>query len=177
MAIKFVKILFLFSFFIASLILFLPKKNLYYLAERELSKLRTVISDERIEEGAFSLQIKNADIYAQGIHAAKVEDIKLQIYFLTNTLEVRRVRLDEMTKNLLPTEIQTLLIRYALWDPLHITFTAKGKFGLAQGEYALTTRTLTLILQPSTTMLRKYSTLLRQMNKTPTGEYRYERRF
>lgn len=174
---KFLKIVLLVCFFIAAVVLFLPKKNLYYFAEEELAKFKTVIAHEQVNEGLFSLNLKHADVYVEGIRVAKVMEASLAVYIVHNALEAHRIRLSGMAKNFLPTRIETLKVSYDLWDPFEIRLMAKGEFGEAEGNYLLKTRKLTVVLHPSKMMRNSYKNLLRQMKKKKNGEYAYEQRF
>ena len=177
MAMKFLKILFLFCFFVAALIVFLPKKSLYYFAEEELSKYKTVIANEQIDEGLFSLTLEHADIYVEGIRVAKVMEADLGIYVLHNAVHLKQIRLSGMAKNFLPTRMESLTLSYDLWDPTRIHLNAKGEFGEAKGEILLLSNKIVMTLKPSKTMLTKYKSILRRMKKAKNGEYSYEQRF
>lgn len=173
---KILKIVFLVCFFLASLIAFLPKKNLYYYGEEKLAGLNTIIANERIKEGLFSLDLHNADIYVERIRVVKVIEAKLQTYLLSMHLEAHQIRLSGMAKNFLPTKIEMLGIRYDVWDPLKVKFTASGEFGEASGEYLLTAHKLVVVVHPSKMMRSRYSNILRKMKKEKNGGYSYEQR-
>lgn len=174
---KFLKIVLYICFFIAAVVAFLPKKNLYYFGEEQLAKFKVVIANEQVGEGLFSLDLEHADLYVEGIRAAKVMEASLGIYIVHNALEAHQIRLSGMAKNFLPTRIETLRISYNLWDPLAVRFVAEGEFGVAYGAVLLTKRKIIMTLQPSKTMLGKYRNLLRQMKKAKNGEYSYEQSF
>lgn len=177
MAMKFLKALFLFCFFVAALIAFLPKKNLYYYAEEQLFKYKTVITNEQVDAGLFSLSLQHADIYVEGIRAAKVMEATLGIYVLHNVLHLHQIRLSGMAKNFLPTRIDSLTLSYDLWDPMQVHLDAKGEFGEAKGEILPLSNKMVIRLKPSKTMLRKYRSILSRMKKAKNGEYSYEQRF
>ena len=174
MAMKLLKFLFFTLFFIASVIFFMPKKNLYFYGEKELLRFRTVIGNERVIEHPFSLELEHADIFVEGVRAAKVMDAKLGIYLFSNVLEAHQIRLSGIAKNFLPTKIESLKVRYAVWDPLHVVFEAHGEFGDAFGKFDLKQRKLSLTLKASKTMQTKYRQLLYRMKKLKNGEYGYE---
>ena len=176
MAMKFLKSFALILFFVAAVILFLPKKSLYYYAEEKLERFKTVIANEAIKEGPFSLHLLHADIYIEGIRAAKVMDIDLKTYGLSTLVEAERLRLSGAAGSFLPTKIETLRVRYALWNPLQITFNAEGEFGTAEGSYLITEHKLLLLLHPSKMMQSRYRDILRRMKKNKNGGYSYEQR-
>lgn len=174
---KILKILFFICFFIAALLAFLPKKNLYYYGEEKLAGLKTVIVNERLSEGMFSLYLEHADIYVEDIRAAKVMEAEVVSYLVSTSLQARHIRLSGMAKNFLPTRIETFTMRYDLLHPLTIKFTASGEFGTATGEYLLESHKFEVRLRPSKTMQSDYREILQRMKKAKNGEYRYEERF
>ena len=173
---KFVKILSLILFFLASVIAFLPKKSLYYYGEEKLAGYKTIIANEALDEGVFSLQIAHPDIYVEGIRAAKAMEAKIHTYIISSGIEVHNIRLSGVAKDFLPTKVETLVVHYDLWNPLHITFNANGAFGTAEGSYSLRTHRVTIILHPSKMMQSRYRSILRRMKKTKNGGYSYEQR-
>ena len=177
MAMKILKIVFLVYFFLASLVAFLPKKNLYYYGEEKLSRLKTIITNEHIKEGLFSLELRNADIYVEKIRVAKVMEARLQTYLLSTHLEAHQIRLSGMVKNFLPTKIEILKMRYDLWDPLKVKFTVSGEFGKASGKYLLAAHKIIVVVHPSKMMRSRYPSILRKMKKEKNGGYSYEQRF
>ena len=171
---KLFQALFYLCFFIAATLFFLPKKNLYYFAEHQLLKHRIIIGDERINKHPFSIEIEDANIYVEGIKAAKIIDTSISLYLLHNVLEAKNIRLSGIAKDFLPTRIDSLRASYDLWNPTKIVFAAEGEFGKVRGSFHLQTHTLSLILQPSHIMETKYRQLLRRMKKQKEGGYSYE---
>ncbi len=177
MAMKLLKWLFLFLFFIASTLAFLPKKNLYYLGEAQLAKFSTVIGNETLQEGVFSLSLEHADIYVEGIRVAKVMDASVSTYLFSNVLQAKQIRLSGMAKRFLPTRIDTLLVHYDVWNPMRVVFEATGEFGKAYGSFTLGDRKLFVYLKASKTMRNKYAGILHRMKKLKDGGYAYEQSF
>lgn len=176
MAMKFVKILSLALFFLASVIAFLPKKSLYYYGEEKLAGYKTIIANEALEEGLFSLQIAHPDIYVEGIQAVKAMEAKIYTYLVSNGIEIHDIRLSGVAKDFLPTRVERLVVHYDLWHPLHITFNANGEFGTAEGSYSLRTHRVTIMLHPSKMMQSRYRSILHRMKKNKNGGYSYEQR-
>ncbi len=176
MAIKILKSVFLVCFFLACVVAFLPKKNLYYFGEEKLAGAKTIIANEQVKEGLFSLDLQNADVYVEGIRVAKVIEAKLQTYLLSTHLEAHQIRLSGMAKSFLPTKIEVLKMRYELWDPLRVKFTASGEFGEASGAYLPAMRKLVVVVHPSKMMRSRYPNILQKMKKEKNGGFSYEQR-
>lgn len=174
MAMKILKFLFFALFFIVAVVVFLPKKNLYYFAEEELANSKIVIGNERVEEHPFGLNFEHADIFVEGIRAAKVMDATLKTYLVRTVFEANKIRLSGMAKSFLPTRIEHLDVHYDLWHPLKLYFSADGEFGKAKGSVLLQKRKMILMLYPSKTMQSKYARILRRMKKHKGGVYGYE---
>ncbi len=171
------KIAFIFAwlvFFVAALLFFAPKVNLYYLLEKELQKLHVVIDNETIVEHPFGLELEHADVYAEGIRILKVMELHANVWLVSNSIEAGQIRLDGVAKSFLPTKIEQAVVHYALWNPLYATFEAKGEFGVLQGRVALKERKVFLLLHPSDYMKRHYAQLLGEMKKNKEGGYTYE---
>ena len=165
------------ALFVAALLFFAPKTNLYYLLEEQLQKLHVVIDNEVVKEHPFSLELEHADVYAEGIRIVKVMELHADLFLFSNTLEANRIRLDGIAKNFLPTKVERAVVHYRVWNPLYATFFATGEFGTLQGRVALKERKLFLVLHPSKYMKQNYVRLLKEMKKTKEGAYSYEQSF
>lgn len=163
--------------FAAALLFFLPKSSLYYALEHALEKQHIVIGDEALREKAFALELDHADIYVEGVRAAKVMHTEIHPWLLYNSVEIRGVRLESMLKEFLPTRVERLDVEYALWDPLHLRFFAYGDFGKATGSVDLLKRHLEVSVQPSKSMRLHYAAVLGRMRKAKEGGFVYEQSF
>jgi hypothetical protein len=66
--------------FLFSLIVFLPKENLYFQLKQQLQKYDISIENEKIVSKLFYLNIKDASLIIKGIDVAKLDDIKIYLY-------------------------------------------------------------------------------------------------
>jgi hypothetical protein len=168
--------LYIFLFFIA-FVYFIPKTNLYYLMEKYLVKYDVVISNEKLQEKFFDLNIKNMDISVKGIDSAKIENGDITLSLLYNKVDLKKIKLSSVMQNFFPVNIEHIYVVYTIFNPLNITGEAKGDFGEAKIKVSLLNRKAILILHPSKLMLRKYRTVLRELKKLKNGEYKYEESF
>jgi len=157
-----------FLFFIALLmliIIFLPKKNLYYLLETELLKHKVIISDETTEDMYAYLDIKSGTIYYDGIEAGLVGEIKVFPFLFANLVNINNASFSNELSNIIPQKIENLKIYYTLIDPLNINIDGNGDFGSIFGFINISSRELFLELTPSEVMHTKYRGILQKFKK------------
>jgi len=162
-------------FFITMVLYFLPKENLYFLLEQELAKKEIFISNEEIKEKAFGLELQNATISYEGIEAAQLKSLDINLFLLYNSLDLQEIELSSLIANYWPQKIQECHLSYSILSPLQIEGVAQGVFGTIEAHYMIKEATLTVILHPSKIMLKKYRSTLRYFKKLKNGEYSYEK--
>jgi len=119
------------------LILFSPKQELYYLLEKELNKNGIVISNEKFTDTFFGLSITDADIFVKGINMAQVKSLKLNIFFLYNSLSVESIATDKGIHNIAPKSIESISAVFSILKPYKVAINGKGSFGEVKGGYYL----------------------------------------
>ena len=164
-------------FFITMLLFFLPKINLYYLAQQEMQKYEVNISQAKIEEKAFGLEMEHITITYKGIESAEIQKLESAFYLFYNTLNVYSIELSALVESYLPRKIKKLQVIYSVLQPLQINFEAEGEFGFAEGTFTIATRALLVHLKPSKIFLKEYKNSLRVLKKSENGEYYYEKSF
>ena len=55
-----------------AIIILMPKQELYYKLEEELAKHEIILNEEEIDEGLFSLKLKQVTVYFKGIDVATI---------------------------------------------------------------------------------------------------------
>ena len=58
-----------------AIIVLMPKQELYYKLEEELAKHEIILNEEEIDEGLFSLKLKQVTVFFKGIDVATITDI------------------------------------------------------------------------------------------------------
>lgn len=117
-----------------ALLLFMPKQELYYKLENELETQEVKINEGSIEEGFFSLSIKEADVYVKGIKIATADKIDIFSLLFYTKIEVDALEIDNSLKTMTPTSIESIVATHAVWNPLNINIEADGSFGSAVGS-------------------------------------------
>ncbi|NOQ31453.1 MAG: hypothetical protein GQ570_10045 [Helicobacteraceae bacterium] len=163
--------------FIAMLIVFMPKVNLYYLLEKELSAKGVVISSENLSDRFFSLNIKDATIYVKQIKSAKVANVNITTLLFYNYIEFDNIELSQSFEDMLPTKIKNVKILYSVLNPLNITATSIGEFGEASAVISLEKRVVFVTIKASKRLVDKYSKILRPLKTDGKGSYTYEYNF
>lgn len=158
------------------LIIFLPKINLYYAAEKMMAKQSVYISDENLKDKGISFHIENASLLFEKLPLAQVEEISLRPWILYNNVTVDTIRLNEGFADFLPSEIDKIQLSYWVFNPLHLKINGQSKESLFYGDIDLLKRTLRVHLRPDTASEKQYKSMLSKL--TPEeGGYLYEYKF
>lgn len=166
-----------FAFFIAMLMVFIPKSSFYFYLEHELEKFNVVIDSEKLDEHFATLEIRDANIYFQGIDVAHIKQSEVGIFMFYNFVQVQDIELADMSKTFFPPKIQNIDLSYSVLTPLELHAIAQGDFGSADVVVNILDRNLSVVMKPSKMMLRNYRNTLREMRKNKNGEYSYAQSF
>ncbi len=66
--------------FCFTLLYFLPKQSLYFLAEYELNKYDVIISDEKFKSNIDGIELEDAIIYIKGVNIAKLDKVNISLF-------------------------------------------------------------------------------------------------
>lgn len=164
-------------FFILALMYFTPKTSLYYMLEKELKKHEVIISNEKVSDKGFSLDIKDATIYVKGIDSANVELTNVKLFTLYNTIKIKNIELSSVASTMIPLKIDALNLSYSIFNPLKVTAEGSGGFGEAKASFHILERALNLKVKPSNTMLKNYAKSMKKLKKNEDGSYSYDKTF
>jgi len=164
-----------FSFLIMALIYFSPKNNMYYLLEKELKSESLIVNNELVNDKGFTLNIKNATILTNSILIAEVMNIDFNFFIFYNSININTITLNEISKSLIPLNIQKVDIYYSIVNPLNILLSGEGEFGKFKAKFNMLNQILDIKLEPSKLMKSKYKNTLRKFKKSENGEYIYEK--
>jgi len=163
--------------FIAALLFFTPKENLYYFAEEQLKPLGVVIGYEDVIDHGFTLEISHAKLYVQKIKSANIGTIDIAIFGVYNAVGIHNIVLDKTFEQFFPPLIERMEIHQHLFAPLEVNALAVGDFGEAHATVNLADRNGSVVLTPSKLMNKRYRNTLRQLKKTKEGTYQYVFKF
>jgi|GEM_PF-1288561 len=127
-----------------AIIVLMPKQELYYKLEEELSKHEVILNEEEIDEGLFSLKLKQVTVYFKGINVATIEEMKIATLLFYSCMKVKSLQIDDSLKNMVPQHTQEAKATHAVWDPLEVSVEASGSFGAMAGSLDLAERNVRL---------------------------------
>jgi len=160
--------------FVLLLLFFLPKRSLYYEAEQQLQKEGVVLSGERPGDTGFGFAVTGGTLYFKDLQIAQLNEIRVTPWLLYNSISVAPFSLSPAMKSFLPESIDGVLVRYTVFDPLHIVIEAEGAFGTLSGTIGLADRRIGLELVPSKELRSLRPFWLKEFKPTKEGGYRYE---
>jgi hypothetical protein len=165
-------------FFLAMVIFFTPKTNLYYKAEQFLQNYKVTVGAESVKDNGFSLDVSDSVIYAvDGIESAKVDNISIMILGLYNSVSVENIVLASAAANFVPTKVDHLEATLSIINPINIALSGYGDFGEMFGSVNLKERHLSITLEPSKLMKQRFRNTMKMLKKSETGAYVYEYSF
>ncbi len=175
-----VKILKIFAyslFFILALIYFVPKVNLYHYIETKLQSQKVIFSNEEIKDNSFSLSINNIEVSYESIQSANIQSIEIHMFLLYNSISLKNIELSSVISSFIPLHIDSVEVKYSIFNPMNLVINASGEFGEAKGKFSILDRNLTMQIEPSELMLKGYKSTLNNLSKNETGEYSYDKTF
>jgi len=116
-----------------SILVLMPKQELYYKLEESLEGYDIKLNEEKVEEGLFSVTLKDVSVYVKGIDVATIKEVKLSTFLFYNRISLQALHLDETLKNMMPQEIQQAVLVYSVLSPLKVSIEASGSFGGMEG--------------------------------------------
>jgi len=119
------------------LLMFMPKAELYYTLEKVLEKQDIKLNEKSIDEGLFSLSIKDVTVYVKGIALANIEELNFFTILFYNKLSVENLQVDEVLQTKVPSLTKEAIFSHTILAPLTVSVDANGSFGSVEGEISL----------------------------------------
>jgi len=117
-----------------SILLFMPKTELYYTFEKTLANQDIKLNEKSIDEGLFSLTLKDVTIYVKGIALANIEELDFFTVLFYSSLDVVNLQVDEALHSKVPALTKEASFTHNLLSPLILSVDANGSFGTIEGE-------------------------------------------
>jgi len=155
-----------------ALLLFMPKQEMYYKLEKELEKYEIEINEKSMEEGLFSLTLKQASVYIKGIPVATIEEIRFFTLLFYAKVELETLLLDDSLKAMAPQQTDKATLTHSIISPLDASMHAEGSFGGIEGSIDLKERKLHLDFNET----KEIEMIRSQLKKGEKGWY-YETSF
>jgi hypothetical protein len=184
---KILKFLLFVVLFVALVILFLPKENLYYLAEGQLFKLdggkvSIVLSNESLSDNGFVLKVQNADVFADALpyfsneNVAHIEELNVVPLIAYNEVNIKHISVAQKFQNFIPAQVESATLKFSLFYPVKVWIHLEGEFGRIDGSYNIYSKTIHLNLEPDNGIAARYPDLYKNF-KDVEGELVYESSF
>ena len=120
-----------------TLLLFMPKEEMYYTVEKMLVAQDITLNEKSVDEGFFSLTLKDVTVYVKGVALANIDEIDFFSLFFYNTLSIDNLVVDEVLHSKVPAKTEEAVLTYQIFAPLTVSIDANGSFGYAQGSIDL----------------------------------------
>jgi hypothetical protein len=120
-----------------SILLFMPKAELYYTIEQSLAKQDIKLNEKSIEEGLFSLTLKDVTVYVKGIALANIEELDFFTILFYSSLELNNLKVDEALQTKVPATTKEASFTHSILSPLSVSLDANGSFGAIEGTVDL----------------------------------------
>ena len=127
-----------------ALVVFMPKKELYYQLEKQLEAQNIVISGETLNEGLVSLTVEHPVFYLGGAQIATAKQITLWSLLLYTKAEIEEMQIAEGLPTAL--SLQQAIATHSVIAPLQVKIEAESSLGGIAGEVLLQERSLHLEL-------------------------------
>ncbi|AXH12180.1 hypothetical protein [Halarcobacter bivalviorum] len=168
-----VKLFLIFVLFIFSLIVFLPKEQLFYQFEKLLLKKEIIVSNELSKDKFFYLVIENPDVFYKKILSTNIEKVQFYSYLLFTKVNIENIFVSKSFRDYLPKSIENLTLSHSILDFKNININSSGKFGRLSGSYNIFNKKIKLELKPSNSVDLSF---LRRF-KEKEGRYIFEQSF
>jgi len=154
------------------ILVFMPKQEFYYKLEEELAKHEIKLNEEKMNEGVFSLNLKQVTVYFKGINVATIEEVNLFTLLFYSSVELQSLTMDDSLKTMIPQETKRAVAKHSILSPLEVLVDASGSFGSIVGNIDLNERKVHLDFNAS----KNIEMLKPQLKKDEKGWY-YETSF
>ena len=166
-----------FLFFLLALMYFTPKENIYFALENELKKYDVIISNEKINDSGFTLELNDAEIFFKSIKSADIKSVNIKIFGVYNSLSMSNIKLSSAASSFLPLNIEKVTITHSIFNPFNISIYELGENGELEGSFNIMEMALHIIFHPSELMLKEYKNSMREFKKSEDGSYSYDKTF
>jgi len=122
------KLLMMITGLLSSLILFMPKSNLYFMLQDFLKK-QNIYINSNIRESSY-LELSNATVYVNKLDVITFDKCLIYPFIIYNRLECKNI-------NFLDNYKTDISVKYSLLDPLNIKIKGRSNFGNIDGEINL----------------------------------------
>ena len=128
------------------MLVFMPKKELYYKLEEVLARQEIQIDGEKLKEGWFSLEVENLSVSIKGIKIATVEKVDFFTLLFSSKMHIQNILLDDSLKGKAPNRTENATLAHTVLSPLSVSLDAQCDFGGIEGKAKIKERSVRLDL-------------------------------
>jgi hypothetical protein len=156
-----------------ALIIWLPKKAIWYEIESIMLSKQIVIDDETVADKLFSTEVSESSVYAGSLNVARIEALNMTLLGFYNRVSLSNLLVGSDLKIVQGLKIEEALLFYIPF--MDVSLTAKGNFGTLVGSVDLASRSYVLDIKASAWLKKQYI-LMKKLKKTKEG-YRFAGKF
>ena len=157
---------------LVGIVIFMPKSQLYFLAEKYLNNNYGIIIEEKLKETPINLAIEDAKVYAQGLEVVYINSIKIDPYIILNRVVAKDIELAGVAKDFMNISIEKAILKESILKPFIVDVKANGSFGVAKGWIDLKRRLLHIDIID----VKNINPIKKYLHKNQKGWY-YESKF
>jgi hypothetical protein len=158
-----------FFLFVLFFLFFLPKKELYYQAERLLEKEKIVISKEKLADRGLWFTAQKGEVYIKGIPIGSFKKVTIYPAVLVNLLHISEFHTNPSISFFPKTVVNRLDLFYSPFYPFKIVINGETSIGSLKGEIDIKSKKGFIDIFAEPKELRKYF----RLTKVKEGHYRY----
>ena len=118
-----------------ALLIFMPKMEIYHTVEKALEKKDIKLNEVSIDEGLFSLTLKDVTIYVKGIALVHVDEMDFFTLLFYSSLDLSNLQVDEALHNKVPSSLTEAVFTHNVITPFTVSIDANGSFGAIAGTF------------------------------------------
>jgi hypothetical protein len=106
-------------------VVFSPKRELYYLLEEKLKDNSIVVYEESIDDGFFSLSVKDAKLSYSGLDVATIGELNISSFLFYSIVTIYDVSLSDIVKPFAPIKTLNIKISHNIFSFNSLSLTAQ----------------------------------------------------
>jgi len=138
---KIILVMFLLWF---AILIFMPKRELYYALEKSIESKDIRLNEQSIETGIFSLEVNDITIYVKGVKVARLKRLNVFTLLFYTHIKLENLVLNELLKDRAPKNADEINLVYQVFSPLTIGVDSNGSFGTVKGKISLSREKINL---------------------------------
>ncbi len=119
------------------LLVFAPKKELFYLLQKQLASQGVKISGGEISENPIGLNIEHPSIYFKGVKIADIDHISLWTLLAYTHGSIGKIVFDPALKSFVPPKMENISFDHIVTKPMQISVSVNDKEYIGNGAIDL----------------------------------------